>query len=155
MALCRARRLHYGSRVQPPSHEQQPPSDSWGTPSPYGQQPGYGPPPGPGQQYGQYGQQPGYGYQQGYGPPAVPNDGGATTAMVMGILGLTLCAFLAPVGLFMGLSARRRIDASGGTLGGRNMAVAGFVMGAIGTGLLALLAVFVIIGITGAILENA
>jgi hypothetical protein len=128
---------------------------------------GYGqtPPPPPA-----YGGQPNYGGQPGYGqapygaPPAYAGqvgtpDSGATTAMVLGIVGLVgsfLCALpivLSPFALFLGLAAKKRIDASAGALTGRGNAQAGFILGIIGTVLLVLsilfIIVIVIIGING------
>lgn len=132
------------------------PANPYGQPTP----PGGWPPPPPTQPYQPY-QQP---YQQqpyGYGQPAspyavpsyaMPQDKGATTALVLGIaglaLGLTLCLgigfIVSPFALFTGLAARRRIDASGGQLGGRGNAQAGFIMGVLGTILLVLFILAVI-----------
>ena len=125
----------------------------------YGQQP-YGQLP-YGQQYGQpgYGQsgygQPGYGQpygQPGYGYPAAPppTDGRATAAMVVGIVSLVLaCGYGvgllgSPVAWYLGKSSMNRIDASGGALGGRGMAQAGFILGIIGTVLLVLLVIGIV-----------
>ena len=122
-------------------------------PQPTYEQPTYGQP-----TYGQptYGQQP-YGQQPAYPPPgygypaAVPTDGQATAAMIVGIVSLVLAVCYgvgllgAPVALFMGRASMKRIDASGGQLGGRGSAQAGFILGIIGTVLLALSIVAVII----------
>lgn len=84
---------------------------------------------------------PGYGYSY---PPVPPSDGQAIAAMVLGIIALVgMCAYgftllLAPVALFLGRSSMKRIDAAQGQLGGRGLAQAGFIMGIIGTVLLAL-----------------
>jgi uncharacterized membrane protein YjgN (DUF898 family) len=78
-------------------------------------------------------------------PPPPQDDSGATTSMVLGILGLVLCGLLAPIALFMGISAKRRIRESGGYLGGDGQATAGVVMGAIGTALIVLALVIVVI----------
>jgi hypothetical protein len=103
-----------------------PPPSPYGQPGGYGQQqPGYGPPPTPEQQpYGQpgYGQQP-YG-QPGYGYAAAPQtEGTATAALIIAIVGFFVCA---PVGAIVALvlanSATRRIEESGGRLGGREQA---------------------------------
>jgi hypothetical protein len=110
----------FGGGAPPPP----PPPSSYGQPG-YGQQPGYGPPPTPEQQpYGQpgYGQQ-GYG-QQGYGYAAAPQtEGTATAALVIAIVGFFVCA---PVGAIVALvlanSATRRIEESGGRLGGLEQA---------------------------------
>ena len=122
-------------------------------------QPAYGQP-----QYGQpqYGQpaygQPAYG-QQPYGGPgypypgSAPTEGRAVAAMVVGIVSLVLaCGYGvgllgAPVAWWLGKSSMNRIDASNGQLSGRGMAKAGFVMGIIGTVLLALALVAAVIGV--------
>lgn len=125
---------------------------------PYGQQDPQQP---YGQPYGQsYGQQPyGAGQPWPYTGPARANDGGATTSMVIGIVALAvgfMCGigFLAsPVALFMGLSARKRIDRSGGRLDGRGQATAGFWLGVAGTVLLLLaiaaVVLFIVAGVNG------
>lgn len=143
---------------QPPN---QPPSQpGWGQPEPpqytqpvYGGQPQYNEP-----QYNQptynqptYGQQPAY-PPPGYAYPAVvPTDGHATAAMIVGIAALVLAScygfglLAAPVALFMGRASMKRIDASGGQLGGRGMAQAGFILGIIGSVLLVLAIIVVIL----------
>jgi len=113
------------------------PGDHPQTPPPY-QQP-----------YGQGGyQQP---YQQGPGQPPyawapkAPEHPSATTAMVLGIIGLVGILFcggitlvVSPFAWVIGGRALREIDAEPGRFGGREMASAGRVMGIVGTGLLAL-----------------
>lgn len=146
------------SGEQPPSYPPPPPAYEQ---QPYAQQPtppGGWPPPPPTQPYPQQAYD--YGQAPAYGAPAyaVPDDKGATTAMVLGIVGLAggmLCGvgFLAsPFALFLGLASKRRIDASGGRLGGRGNAQAGFVMGILGTillvlAILALIALIVLLAI--------
>ncbi|MEV5706647.1 DUF4190 domain-containing protein [Actinoallomurus sp. NPDC052274] len=71
-------------------------------------------------------------------PPPAQDDSGATASMVLGILGLVVCGLLAPIALFMGLSAKRRIRESGGYLGGDGQATAGVVLGAIGSAFIVL-----------------
>ena len=116
------------SSDQPPAYGQVPqPPFSAQAPSAVQPPPGWTPPPG-------Y-----YGYA-----PALPNDGQAVAAMVLGIIALVgMCGYglslaLAPVALFLGRASMKRIDASHGQLGGRGLAQAGFIMGIIGTVLLAL-----------------
>ena len=129
----------------PPTHQPygQPPQGQ----SPYGQ-PQYGQP-----QYGQqspaqppYGQQP-YGATPGYGHPgqAPANHPSATTALVLGLIGLVgiaLCGgitlVLSPFAWRMGARAVREIDANPGMYAGRDQANAGRIMGLIGTVLLGL-----------------
>jgi hypothetical protein len=102
-------------------------SAGWGGPPPGG------PPPG--------------GYPGGpqYAPP--PNDPyahlrrehpKATTALVLGIVGLVLCGLAAPFAWRIGKNAVDEIDASQGILGGRGQAQAGYILGLIGTILLGL-----------------
>lgn len=130
-----------------------------------GQQPGYGQTPGQGQtpEYGQtpedeqtrrYEQMPGYG--QAYPSQApmayAPDHPRATTALVLGILGLILCQVIAPFAWVIGKRAVDEIDASRGQIGGRGAANAGYVLGIIGTvlligGLLIGILVVTIIGI--------
>lgn len=130
-----------------------PPPDD-GTPPPYpgqGQpQPNWGnayPPPGaqypPGPPPGGY-PPPGYGYV-----PQQPKHPQSVTAMVLGIVGVgggLMCylpLFVAPFAWFYGRKAMKEIDASGGAYGGRGEAKAGFILGIIGTVLLALALAFV------------
>jgi uncharacterized membrane protein YjgN (DUF898 family) len=75
-----------------------------------------------------------------YGPaPAHPPDHPrATTALVLGILGVVVCGVAAPFAWQMGKRAVAEIDASNGRLGGRGSAEAGYVLGIVGTVLLGL-----------------
>jgi len=73
----------------------------------------------------------------GWVPPRT--EGLATGALVAGIVGL-VCGCIGafgvvagPIGVILGVLARRRIAASAGTLTGANLALAGIVLGAIGT----------------------
>lgn len=118
-----------------------PPHDQ-GTPPPPPEPPGYPPsypPPGYPPPY-----QPGYS-AYGYQPyPVQQNHPQATTAMVLGIVGIAggmVCGLplvVAPFAWVMGKRAMNEIDASSGTFGGRGQAQAGFVLGIIGTVLLGL-----------------
>ena len=88
-----------------------------------------------------------------------PNEGLAVASMVIGIVSFVLaCGYGigllgSPVALVMGRVSMKRIDQSGGQLGGRGMAQAGFIMGIIGTVLLVLaliaLTVIIIVGVNG------
>ncbi len=72
-------------------------------------------------------------------PSQPPATGQATTALVLGIVGVTLCPGAASIAAWIiGRSAMREIDASNGQLGGRSSAFAGYVMGIIGTAIAAL-----------------
>jgi hypothetical protein len=100
---------------------EQPPNDS-------GQQP-WQPPPQPAPP-------PGFGTQYSPEPPATSR---ATTALVLGIVGLTVCVGIASIPAWIiGNEALKEIDNSNGALGGRSFAQAGKVMGIIGTALGAL-----------------
>jgi type II secretory pathway pseudopilin PulG len=82
------------------------------------------------------GYQPVYGgyrpnYQPGGYHNAATDDGPAKTAMILGILSLTVCGFFAPFAFFKGLKAKRRIEARPLEYGGESMATAGMVMGGI------------------------
>jgi hypothetical protein len=68
-------------------------------------------------------------------------DGRAVASMVVGIVSLALGWLLlpllgGPVALALGWGSMKRIEASGGALGGRGTAVAGLVLGIIATVLL-------------------
>lgn len=82
-------------------------------------------------------------YYPQYGPP--PDHPQATTALILGILGLVLCQVLGPFAFVMGRKAMREIDASGGTLGGRGNAQVGYVLGIVSTVLLGLVAVLLVV----------
>ena len=101
------------------------------------QQPQYGHP-----SYGQPsdGQQPPYAqYNYGHYVPEPPATSKATLALVLGIVGLTLCPGAASIPAWIiGHEAVKEIDASNGQLGGRSMAMAGKVTGIVGTALAAL-----------------
>jgi len=107
-----------------------PPPPGYGTPPP----PGYGTPPPPG-----YGAPPPYGYFQ------APDHPRATLAMILGILSLVCCQLTGPFAWVIGGKAVREIDASGGRLGGRGQAMAGKVLGIIGTVLLGLAVLYVLL----------
>lgn len=81
-------------------------------------------------------------YPQPAGPPA-PDHPQATTALVLGILGLVLCGVIAPFAWAIGGKAVRDIDASQGSIGGRGAANAGRILGIVGTVLLAIVALVV------------
>lgn len=142
--------------------EEQPPA----APPPFGQpaygQPQYGQPPygQPQPQYGQpypqqpYPPQPGYtspAYNQPYSSYSAPDHPKATTALVLGLIGLVggfmclLPVLVSPFAWFTGMKARREIRASNGQLGGDGMATAGMVLGIIGTVLLALILIGIVV----------
>lgn len=148
-----------------PQHPGPPPSfqPSWGQPGPgqppYGAQPGYPAPPAqPGYQQPGY-PQPGYAPPPGWGyAPVAPDHPRATTALVLGLVGLIgglacgLPLLASPFAWWIGVKTRREIDAQPG-VGGRGQATAGMVTGIIGTVLLALslalLVLIVVLALTG------
>src|SRR4051794_17954533 len=83
---------------------------------------------------------PGDGPPQGPYPPIAyaPDPPKATTALVLGILGIVVCGFVAPFAWKVGRDTVRDIDASQGRLGGRGSAQAGYILGVLGTVLLGL-----------------
>lgn len=146
---------------EPPTTPAPPTGPSYGAPpaTSYGQPGGsHGQPPG----QSPYGASPyaaGPAYGMGYGQA----HGRATTAMVLGIISiasLVLAAFCCvtapgfltgPFAIWLGLSARKEIDANPSMYNNRGQAVAGFITGIIGTvlGVLAILAVALLIAAIG------
>ena len=74
-----------------------------------------------------------------------PDHPRATVALILGILGIVACSIVAPFALVIGRRSVTEIDASGGRLGGRGMAQAGFILGVIGTVILALSLIGVVV----------
>lgn len=72
----------------------------------------------------------GYGYGGGYAQPVTNKK--AIWSLVLGILSLVCCGFLAGVpAIILGSSAKREIESSGGMQAGGGMAQAGFILGII------------------------
>ncbi len=111
------------------------------------------PPPGSGDQPYDPNQQGGYGQPGGYGQAPPPGGYGqqtqdhpkATTSMILGIVGIVCCSFAAPFAWVTGKKTVNEIDASGGRLGGRGQAQAGYILGIVGTVLLILGVLFFIL----------
>ncbi|MGS2807289.1 DUF4190 domain-containing protein [Nocardia sp. MW-W600-9] len=82
----------------------------------------------------------------GYGPP--PDHPQATTVLILGILGLALCGVLAPFAWAKGRTVLGEIDASQGRVGGRSQAYAGYIMGIVGS---VVLAVSLLIGVASVV----
>lgn len=129
-----------------------------------GQQPGQQPQPYASQPYSS---QQGYSAAPAYQPEAAPayspygqqQYGGrehpkGTLVFVLGLLSVLGLTILAPFAWVMGRRALREIDSNRSAYSNRGMVVAGYVMGIIGTVLLALFAVLLVIGITAAILSS-
>jgi hypothetical protein len=117
-------------------------------PQAHGMQPGYGPPPGYGSQpaYGPpgYGPPPGYG-APGYGPPPGYGYGYPRPTNTLAILALVMAFVFSPVGLVLGLVARRQIRETHEQ--GDGLALAGIIVGGIGTALAVLGVVFFFIAL--------
>jgi uncharacterized membrane protein YjgN (DUF898 family) len=64
---------------------------------------------------------------------------------VLGILGVVLCQIIAPFAWSMGKKTLNEIDASQGRIGGRGAAQAGYILGIVGTVLLALSLLFLVV----------
>ena len=94
----------------------------------------------------------GYGYQQ---QPPQQDHPRATMSMILGILGLVICTVIAPFAWRIGKKTMDEIDASGGRLGGRGMAQAGYIMGIIGTVVLVLGVLFLVVAIPLGILSSS
>lgn len=131
-----------------------PPQAPQGYPQPYGQPGPYAPQP--------YGYDP---YGPGYGAPYVtmpPNHPSATTAMVLGIVGLGMglvcgLAVLSPFAWYLGAKARREARRHPELYRADGQATAGFVLGIIGTVILvlALIAIVVYIGLLIAVVGGS
>ncbi|WP_211357023.1 hypothetical protein [Nocardioides rubriscoriae] len=71
-----------------------------------------------------------------WGPP--PDHPRATTVLILGVLSFALCQAIAPFAWVIGGRTLREIDASGGRWGGRSQVKVGYVLGIVGSVLLAL-----------------
>ena len=88
---------------------------------------------------GPYGGSP-YGGQPGYGGTMEHPKG--TTILILGILGIVVCAICAPIAWVMGNGALKEIDRSPGTYSNRGIVRAGQICGIVGTVLWILVIVF-------------
>jgi hypothetical protein len=88
--------------------------------------------------------------------PAQQNHPKAVTSLVLGIVGVVCCSIAAPFAWSIGKKTVNEIDASGGQMGGRGQAQAGYILGIIGTVLLAIsLVFFIIAALTGGLTFSA
>jgi hypothetical protein len=144
----------YGGQQQPPPpttpYPRAPQQPYGGPQNPY--QPPQNPYPQP-QEYGSPQNPYGVPYQPAYAGGMQPDHPSATTAMVLGIIGLVgllLCGgltlLLSPFAWATGAKSVREIDSQPGRYGGRDKAQAGKWMGIIGT-ILLILGVVLIIGL--------
>ena len=74
---------------------------------------------------------------------------------ILGILGVVICSVLAPFAWKIGKQAVTEIDASGGQMGGRGQAQAGYILGVVGTILLVLGVLFFLVAIPLGFLANS
>ena len=81
-----------------------------------------------------------YGYNR---PPAVSTHPNAAISMVLGILGITVFSPLAPIAWYLASKGRREMAAEPYRWQPSGMLTAGFVLGIIGTVLMALVVVFI------------
>jgi tetratricopeptide (TPR) repeat protein len=93
-------------------------------------------------------------YDRPGGPPVSPVNG--TVPLVLGILGIVLCGLLAPVAWVLGDNALRALDTTPHLdQSQRGTALAGKVLGIIGTVLMILLFLgFAVLGVIGALADN-
>lgn len=115
---------------------------------------GFGPPPqGPYAPYAQYpniAPAPGYVPSYGYGY-AVPTEGKAVTALVLGIVSIFCFGPLTGIpAIILGALSQRDIKRSAGTLGGSGFAIGGIVTGALSTAISAIWFIFVIVSAVSA-----
>lgn len=82
-------------------------------------------------------------------PGAYPEPSQATTALVLGILGIVICGILAPFAWNMGNKELAAIDAGRRPPENRGTANAGRILGIIGTVLLGLGILFLILAVAG------
>ncbi len=80
-----------------------------------------------------------------------PEQSQATTALVLGILGLVLCQFLGPFAWSIGNKELQAIDAGRRPPENRGTANAGKILGIVSTVLLAIGVVFIILLIVGTV----
>ena len=82
----------------------------------------------------------------GYPAPIQRNNGMAVASLVLGIVWVYWIGSILAV--IFGHKARREIDASEGTQGGRGMATAGLILGYIGIGVLVLTIIGLVIAVS-------
>jgi hypothetical protein len=104
--------------------------------------PGGAPTPAPAYGYGNA-----YGYGYGYGPPVSRTTNGlAVASLICGILSLVSCGIATGLpAIIMGFVSRRQIRDSNGRQDGDGMALAGLILGSIGTALSVLLIGFYLV----------
>lgn len=76
-----------------------------------------------------------------YGPPEHPQ---AIVVLVLGIIGVTVVPFIAPVAWVLGGRVLRQIDANPGAYSRRDFVVAGRILGMVGTLLVSLIVLLIL-----------
>lgn len=87
-------------------------------------------------------------------PSQYPEASQATTILVLGILGLIICGFLAPVAWIMGKNELEAIDSGRRPPENRGTANAGRILGIIGTVLIGIGLLILILFLVGAFAVN-
>lgn len=82
---------------------------------------------------------------------AYPESSQATTALVLGILGIVICGILAPIAWSIGNKELVAIDSGRRAPENRGTANAGRILGIIGTVLLGITIVFIVLIVAGAV----
>jgi hypothetical protein len=119
-------------------------------------QPPSAPPPPPPEYggYGGYGGGGGYGGRDPYGQPYQPGGQTSTKAivsLVLAIVSFFVCGLILSIpAIIVAQSARREVDASGGRIGGRGLATAGFILGVINVVISVIAIILVLIFVVGA-----
>lgn len=81
--------------------------------------------------------------------PPPPNHPRAVTSLVLGILGVLLCALAGPLAWWVSRRTLLEIDGAPERYGGRGMAQAGYILGIVGTVLLAVLLTLLLLVMIG------
>ncbi|MGH9199553.1 MAG: DUF4190 domain-containing protein, partial [Acidimicrobiia bacterium] len=77
-----------------------------------------------------------------------PNDGQATAALILGLLGIVLCPLILSIpAIILGRQSQRRIEMSAGALSGLGLAKAGWILGIIGTAVGAIPLLFILFAV--------
>jgi len=71
-------------------------------------------------------------------PPTTPTSGRATTSLVLGIIGFLCCQLCAPFAWYIGSQELKAIKAGQSSAAGQGTAMAGMILGIIGTVLMVL-----------------
>ncbi len=134
---------NYAEPSQPNPFE---PATPFGNPDPFNQplqQAEWSPPPAPDASW----QNQGFGANTPFQPPAAGSGQGqnqtmALVSLILGIVGIVICQLTAPAALIVGFLARKKAAENPNEYGGSGLALAGMIMGGIGTLLFLLVIVY-------------